>query len=410
MGLLSTLIHPFVNGFSFHNPNVSIEQWADAHDAGLDLMPTVTPDTAMRVSAVYSCVKVISEDISIMDVEIQKKQVEGDQVYWVTDYDHYLNDFFSEPAPYCSWATQCEAATANSAKSGNGFLRVYRDNLGRPMRTEHREYHEVEVLQDLDKDSVVYHVTYDNGSSEYLYPWEMLHIKAFTTNGKIGISAIGNHRNTIAISMQATNYANETYASGGYGGGIITHPADLSATARKRISEGVRQKQIERKYPVLDEGMKFHPNKLSPADLDYINMMKFSRAEINSLFRVALHLTMQNEHSTKSGTEDDSLNHVNRCLLPWVNRWEDELKLKFLSKEERRSTRIKFNLDTFHRASTSIRMEKQKALALMQIAKVNELRAMNNLPPVPDGDRFVDFQKTTPQNIGQSKKDSDEQE
>jgi len=100
---------------------------------------------------------------------------------------------------------------------------------------------------------------------------------------------------------------------------------------------------------------------------------------------------------------------MNRCLLPWVKRWENEMEQKFLARDERKTTRVVFNLDSFHRASTSARMDYMKGLALMQLKTINELRAMSGDPPVPDGDRFVDFQKSRAQDqIGQISKNKND--
>ena len=386
-------------------PGHAISDFLDI-DGPLDSSSSVTYSNALGLSAVYSCVKVISEDISIMDIGIETKTAEG---YWIKDEKHYLNDLFRNPAPYKSMMDITEVATANAALSGNGFLKIQRDRDGRPNALELKEFQEVQILQDLTRTQIIYQVTMGDGRTELYYPWEVFHLKGFSLNGHSGLSPINQLNNTLSISLQANGYANETYSSGGYGGGIITHPSDLSAKARANISSGVRKTQASRQYPVLDEGMKFTPNRMSPADIDFINTQKHTKAEINAAYRVALHLTMLNENGSKSGTEDDSLNHMNRCLLPWVKRWENEMEQKFLSRDERKTTRVVFNLDSFHRASTSARMDYMKGLALMQLKTINELRAMSGDPPVPDGDRFVDFQKSRAQDqIGQISKNKND--
>lgn len=413
MGVISSVARQIRN-FSFWSATdqglvprgQAINDFLGIDDVADDHTIPVTYYSSMGISAVYSCIKVISEDISIMDIGIKRLQ-DG---YWIRDTDHYLNDLILNPTPHKSIMDFTGTTTANAALSGNGFFLIHRDRDGRPRELEQKQYTEVAVLQDLRRTQIIYQVTEADGTQALYYPWEVFHLKGFSMNGITGISPITQLRTTLSISLQANQYANETYAHGGYGGGIITHPGDLSSTARARISQGVRKTQATRQYPVLDEGMKFTPNRMSPADIDFINTQKHTKAEINAAYRVALHLTMLNENGSKSGTEDDSLNHMNRCLLPWVRRWENEMEQKFLTREERKTIKIEFNLDTFHRASSQTRMEIMKGQALMQLKTINELRAMNGDPPVPDGDRFVDFQKSrVVDQIGQISKTKDDE-
>jgi HK97 family phage portal protein len=390
-----------------HHHAFNLRTFEDIHDGDVDTTVPVTYSNAMGISAVYSCVKVISEDISVMDIGVE--EFKGG--YWVPAPDHYLNEFFRNPSAYQSWMDISGVTVGNGALSGNGFGLIHRDSDGRPQEMELKEFQEVGILETQDRKKIIYQVTTASGESKLYYPWEIFHLKGFSLNGRAGISPIMQHKSGLSISLQSTKYANETYAHGGYGGGIITHPGDLSATARSKISGGVRKTQASRQYPVLDEGMKFTPNRMSPSDIDYINQERFSASKVNALYRVAKHLTMLDENGSKASTEDDSLNHMNRCLLPWVKRMESEMEQKFLTRDQRRNTRIVYNLDSFHRASTSTRLEWMKGMALMQLKTINELRALNGDGPVPDGNRFVDFQKSkVVDQIGQQSKEKNSED
>ncbi len=345
----------------------------------------------------------ISEDSSTPEIEIQRRSKDG---YWTCDHDHYLYDFFNNCSPHYSFYDVRKTTTANAALSGNGFFKIIRNRQGRPVKLDIRPYKYVQILRKVDgSDEIFYQVDYEYGrQSEILKPYQIFHLKNFSLDGIIGMSPIQRASASISMTVRAMEYADEIYASGGVGRGWIEHPGDAKG-AEKNLSDGVQLSQRSKRIPVFDEGMKFNPNVISPKDIDYIETMKLQRREICGIYRVPLYLIQDTEKTTVGNAEELGISYVKYGLTPWLKSWENEMERKLIPAHDRKNTRIKFNMESLLRGDTKSRMELQKALALMQIATKNELRRMNDLPPDPNGDVYVDFQKAAiAQHIGQQEK------
>lgn len=394
---------------SLNNPSIPI---SDAVDMDDELITTAGNrsyghDVAMGIATLHSCVKVIAEDIASMDTKVMRR-VEED--HWVTDYNHPVNKVLIDPNINYSWDTIQEAQTGNAALSGNGISRFIPDKYGYPLKIELHEYREVTVLMNQDLTEVYYQVTHKNGRVEVVHSREVLHIKNFSLNGYTGLSPVMAAKQSISIPLNATDYANETFSTGGYGGGVVTHPGDLSAAARSRISDGIRRQQAARKFPILDEGMKFHPNKMSPADIDYINTMKFSSQQIAGVYRVPLPLLQDTSTTNNSLGEQQALMYLQYCLQPWTRRWENEINRKWLVPQERPDIKLVKDMSTLNRPDVRTQLERIKTVGLLQIGTKDDLLKMMGMPPIggEEGAKYVDFQKAAnQQEIGQQKKIGD---
>lgn len=211
------------------------------------------------------------------------------------------------------------------------------------------------------------------------------------------------------MGMSTVEYAKENYQNGAYGGGVVTHPLNLKSAARENISKGIMRSLASRKFPILDEGMQFHPLKLSPKDLDFVNTMQWGGQQIASVYRVPAHLIGDLSRSTNNNIEQQSLEFVMYCIRPWVKRWEHELNNTLISSEDRRKVRIRFKIDSLLRGDVKTRHEAYKTGITNGYLTRNEARRMEGMPSIEGLDdpliplNMIDLQ----QFIINSKKDPD---
>ena len=350
----------------------------------------VSEATAMRLGAVAACVKIPAEDLSGRDVIIERRE----NGKWIRDDDHRLNRLFQDPGPY-SWTAIVESTTGNAGLSGNGIAPLRRNKrTGIVEAIEIRDYTEVSIYETIQRDRIWYHVIDSEGRPQVLRDDEVIHIKAFSLYGKVGISPIAQVANSVAMSLNALDYANKGYANGGFGGGFITTEDEMNGQSRLKYARQVKQAQALGLHPVLDRGMKIEPNKISPKDIEFINTMSYGREDIAAINRVPLFM-ISDTKAPGTNLEQQSLNYVKFCLLPWARRWEEELERKLLLASERLSYRIKFDFSSLLRGDSASMANFYSQMLTMQVLLPNEVREVLGYDERPDGggNMPIDHQK-----------------
>lgn len=376
---------------SINNPNTSLSSVID-YMTGVGGGTSVTHGRALAIPDLFAMVKIISEDIAVSAVDYQQRE---DKKRWVTDHDHYINDWLQAPGYLVTWIDLVECLIGNAALTGNGACPVYFDKAGRPVDVDLAEYTEVTIYEDInDPRRLVYHFSGTGLPSQVKFEHEVLHVRGWGLDGKIGISPVMQCAKAFGLSLEMTKYLDDTLKEGGYGGGVVSSKKDLDPNYRLQVSRYVRSSQASNKVPVLDEGMTFTPNKLSPQDVGFAHMMKFSREQYAAIYRIPLPLLQDRDFSGKADTAEVIKAHVKFCLTAWGRRLTEELERKLIPAKRRRAERMKMNFDGILTGDPADRADYIKEMIASQVMKINEARELIALPPDPKGDRFVDFQKS----------------
>jgi len=368
---------------SIHNPASPIDEVfeQDAHGH------YVNEDTAMRVATVHACIKIIAEDIAGRDIYIEQYSAGR----WRRTDTHPIYNLMQSVA----WTSVAEPLIGNAALSGNGVAKIYFDKKGQPADLEALSYAEFSIYENLQRRLWYYATDRTTARYQLLRDSEVLHVKGFSLDGRIGISPIKYMADTIIMTRTATEFATDSFTSGAYGGGFIETDADLDAPSRLRYARQVRKAQSLGLYPVLDKGMKLTPNKMSPADIDFINTMGSTRSAITSIYRVPLHMVTDTK-APGSNIDQNSLRHVKFCLLPWARRLEEELERKLLLPSARQNTRIKVDFTSLLRGDSAQMATYYSSMIAAQVLVPDEVREIIGYEERPDGEgnKPVDNQKT----------------
>jgi hypothetical protein len=91
----------------------------------------VNQASAMQASAVYACVKIISEDVAKSRPALFRKGNDGKRVA-VTD--HPVARLLRRPNSQQSWFDFCQQVAASLLLRGNGYAPILRDSRGRPQQ------------------------------------------------------------------------------------------------------------------------------------------------------------------------------------------------------------------------------------------------------------------------------------
>lgn len=335
------------------------------------------PSTDLAISAVYACVKVISETVATLPIKLYKKQGKGK----IEDENHQLQDLLcTEPNQFQTWIQFQEALMVGALMNGNGFARIYRNGRGQPISLQFLTYGECMPLhlKWQNYESLVYYVFGEMVSKD-----DIIHITGLGNTGVIGLSPITLASQAIDTSRQAEKTIGKFYKNGLRSNAVFTSPDIMKDEQFKRLKSQI-SKQFENPFFVLEGGMSATPLTLSPADAEIIATRKFQIEDIARFYRVPLHKIGDLSRSTNNNIEQQSTDFLTDCVIPWVEKIEQEFKRKLLFTKEKRE--YSFNLDPSYllRGDAKSRAEYYSKRFSSSSITPNEIRVLEGDNPIDD--------------------------
>ena len=346
--------------------------------------PAVSSDSALRQATVMACVRLIAESIGSLPRRIYRRsdaareelRYPGDSFLWGVPNDVMLGQPF--------W----ENVVAHLLLYGNAYIYTERNDLGRvtsiwPLAPHRCQPVLTNPLQIVEP-TIVYLVDgepYDGQT--------VLHIPGFGVNGLTGVNPITFARQTLGLALAQEDFGARFYAQGATMSGVLTtdhtlpqETIDRLSAAWKAAHSGTRNAF---KTAILEGGLKWTATSVSPADAQYLDGRTYSRREIAALFRVPPHLIGDMEKSTSWGTglEVQNTQFVMFTLLPWLTRIEEGVSERLLSQPDRV---MRFDVRALMRGTMADRYAAYNIGRNGGWFSVNDIRRLEDMPPVPDGD------------------------
>ena len=349
----------------------------------------VNERSAMQMTAVYSCVRILSEAVASLPLHFYKYGKNGSKVKAV-DHPLYML-LHDEPNPEMTSFVFRETLMTHLLLWGNAYAQIIRNGKGEiialyPLmpdrmkvdRDEHgRLYYEYQVSSD--------DAPTNKGATVKLTPDEVMHIPGLGFDGLVGYSPIAMAKNAIGLAIAAEEYGSKFYANGAAPSGVLEHPGTLKDPSKVRDSwsQTFGGSANSHKVAVLEEGMKYTPISISPNEAQFLETRKFQIDEIARIFRVPPHMVGDLEKSSFSNIEQQSLEFVKYTLDPWVSRWEQNMARSLLTAEEKQNYFIKFNVDGLLRGDYQSRMNGYATARQNGWMSANDIRELENLDRIP---------------------------
>lgn len=321
----------------------SVSDWIDIDNGSFsgsvltDSGSYVNPEVALRFSAVYSCVNVIADTIATLPISIKLDTDKGQ----IEDTAHYLNELVkTEPNDYQTWFDFMHALVNTALRWGNGYALIERDNFGKVTSLRYLEpgdcsvYHTKDFLQE----RVYYTVM-----GQVVPAYNIIHIKCLGTDGIEGKSPISLLSDEIGLGLKSSQAMSKFYKNGFKSKLAYSIEGILTDSARKS-TVGQISKNNEKEFILLEGGGKVTPLSLSPKDAETIATRTFQVEDIARVYRVPLHKIGSMKSSTNNNIEQQSIDFVTDCIIPWTERIEQELRKKLLTRPEKINRY--FHLDT----------------------------------------------------------------
>lgn len=351
----------------------------------------VNERSAMQMSAVYACVRILAESIASLPLHFYqyndaggKEKAVNHPLYWL------LHD---EPNPEMSSFSFRETLMTHLLLWGNAYAQIIRNGRGEVIAL----YPLMPDRMTVDRDArgrIYYEYTRSDSdantlgkkSSVILSPEDVFHIPGLGFDGLVGYSPIAMAKQAIGMGLACDEYGAAFYQNGAQPGGVLEHPNVVKDPKRVReswnaIYQGSRNAH---RIAVLEEGMTYKPITISPEQAQFLETRKFQIDEIARIFRVPPHMIGDLEKSSFSNIEQQSLEFVKYTLAPWISRWEQAIQRSLLLMSERTRYFARFNVEGLLRGDYQSRMNGYAVARQNGWMSANDIRELESLDMIPD--------------------------
>lgn len=374
----------------FGRRNVKLTDPAAAWGArsGSHAGKTVTPDTALQLSTAWACVRLLSETIGTLPLGVFRKDGKGSRT---AAADHPLYELLhNSPNADQTAAEFWEGMVACLGLWGNGYAEKHysgsRVTALEPLRPDR-----MSVRRDT-RGARIYRYSPDRGPQRELGEDQVFHLRGFGVGGDVGLSPISYARETMGSALAADEAAGRIFAQGLQQSLFVdSGQAKLTPDQRKDIRalfEDFMGSSNAGKAMVLEAGMKPIPFTFTPEDAQLLQTRAFHVEEICRWFRVPPFMVGHTEKTTSWGTglEQQMIGFLTFSLRPYLTRIEQAVRKQLIAPAERASVFAEFNLEGLLRADSTGRANLYASAAQNGWRTRDEIRALENLPPMPGGD------------------------
>lgn len=359
----------------------------------------VDEKSAMQISTVYACVRLLAESIAGLPLHLYRYTGKNGEKEKAIDHPLY-KVLYRQPNPEMTSFVFRETMMTHLLLWGNAYAQIVRDGKNGILGLYPLSPENVEV--DRDESGEIYYIYHaytdevpgENNKDIYLRNEDVFHIPGLGFNGLVGFSPIAMMKNSLGTTLAVEKYGSAFFRNGAQPSGVLEHPGVLKDPAKIRenwtaVYGGANNAH---KVCVLEEGMTYKAISLPPEDSQFLETRKFTVDEICRIFRVPPHLVQNLEHATYSNIEHQSIDFVQHTLTPWIIRFEQGIMKDLLLEEEQDEYFPKFNVDGLLRGDYQSRMNGYATGFANGFLCPNDIRRLENMDPIPDeqgGNVFV---------------------
>ena len=407
MGIISRLESRSISESLGHPRDPVIADWFGGGMNSAAGFP-VSPESAMRVSAVFSCVRILSESVASLPLKMFRRLPDGGK-----ELAKEMPQFNLVGRSPNSWQTRfdwLERGTANVCLRGVAYSRIVSSKKGeRQLIPLHPERVRAELL---DSGKVAYEYQPKNGNKIILLQDEVLRVPFMSLEDLRPLSPIGVQREAIGASLATQDYASRFFANDARPtGGYITFEggnkfADDEEEKKFRLNWQKYMTGANRhKTAILKPGMKFNELGMVNKDAQFLETKKAQRSEIAGMYLVPPHMIGELDKATFSNIEHQTIQFVMYTLTSWLCRWEQSLSRDLLTPGEQDDFFFEFLVDGLMRGDATARANYFKTAIINGWMNRNEVRAIENLNKVLGLEKFiVPMIMTSSDQLGKPKK------
>lgn len=389
-----------------YHPSADPPRWLIG-SAGTAAGEHVDRETVRAIPTAHRAVSFLADSIVTLPFGIFR-ETEGELVK--NEKNHPVSRLLhTQPNPHMTAADWRAMSVSHLAYRGNCYSFVERDGAGKVRHLWPLNPDEIQPFLN-DKNKLLYYYRPKRGRETVFFQEEVLHVKINTEDGILGESPISFAANAFGNAMAANNYAGRVYKNDATPRGVLQIPQTLNDEAIKRLRstwEAVYGGGTSR-IGILEQGAEFKPISISPEDSQLIEVRRFNREDIATIFGVPPHKVGIMDKATFSNIEHQAIEFVVDTLLPLLKRFELAIDTTLLTLSSDKDLFAKFNVEGRLRGDTKSRYESYAVGRQWGWLSANDIRALENMNPIEGGDKYlvplnmVDAQSEEPLEIDES--------
>lgn len=330
-----------------------------------DATGTVTVDTALSVGAVYRCVSILVTSVAQMHPEVYRgtRQMRAPAI-------------IARPTTNGTATSLLEETVFSLATTGNAYWRIVRDDKGNVASVWTLDPAEVSVHRNPDTGVVTY--GHRGGT---IAPSQIKHLKLIRRAGHaLGLGPIQTAHSEIAAAIRLRRFADTWFDTSGTPTGVLSTDRDMNPEESRAFIIAWKRFLAEHNMAVAPNGIKYAPVHLKPAEAQFLEVQNAQHVSIARVFGIpAMWLLAEiATGGTYVNSQDTSLAYLQTTLQRYVSEIEEALTSLLP-----RGTRVVLAEGDLLRMNSKLRAEIDVAYVGAGLRTVDELRARDNLEPLP---------------------------
>ena len=383
--------------------NMSLSEYNSRFLSGEPLTDTegdVDTDTALKYSVVFACCRVLAETFASVPILLYKKN--GTEREAVTDLPIYdiLHNVPNEEMSHFNFS---EAMMMNMNTDGNAIAQRLFNAKGElvglyPIKTE--------IDRDKDTKKLIY-VADDGGQKRTFQRSEVFHVPGPSLDGVHGLSPITYAASAIRLGLSYEQFGIQFFRNAANPSGAFSNPGELGEEAYQRLKKQLKENYTGLKNSgtpmLLEGGLQWQQFSVNPTDAQLLESKNFQIEDICRIYRVPQHLVNKLDRSTFSNIEEMGLEFVVYTMLPHFKRFEECMNAQLLTSEQRRAGYfLEHRIDGLLRGDSTARAAFYASGRQWGWLCANDIRRLENLPPINGGDRYLEPTNMTEAGSNQS--------
>ncbi|WP_238592473.1 MULTISPECIES: phage portal protein [Comamonas] len=212
-----------------------------------------------------------------------------------------------------------------------------------------------------------------------------------------GLSPIALHANSIGYALALEEYGSKSFLHGTALSGVLERPKEAAAIKEQSAIDALTNNWQAKfggapnagKVALLQEGMTFKALSMNNVDAELIGALKLAAVDITRIYKMPPPMVGMMEAATYNNVENLQIQFVIYTLMPWLRRHEQALQRDLLLPSERSRYYIEFNIGGLLRGNQEARFKAYAVARQWGWLSVNDIRRLENLPPVTGGDVYL---------------------
>ncbi len=347
----------------------------------------VDTDTALKYSVVFACCRVLGETFASVPILLYKKS--GAEREAVTDLPIYdiLHNVPNEEMSHFNFS---ESMMMGMSTNGNAIAQRLFNASG-----ELVGLYPISATIDRDKETkkLIYRV--NSGSQTVTFQrGEVFHVPGPSLDGIHGLSPISYAASAIRLGLSYEQFGIHFFRNAANPSGAFSNPGELGEEAYKRLKNQLKEQytglQNTGTPMLLEGGLDWKQFTVNPTDAQLLESKNFQIEDICRIYRVPQHLVNKLDRSTNNNIEEQALEFVMYTMLPYFKRFEECMNAQLLTPAQRgQGYFLEHKIDGLMRGNSTARASFYASGRQWGWLSVNDIRRLENLPPVDGGDVYL---------------------